>query len=41
MLIRRGADRTLADGEGKTAMDYAAASGFPALEEVLKSKDGG
>jgi ankyrin repeat protein len=35
MLLRRGADPFIADGEGKTAPDYASESGFKTMEEVF------
>jgi ankyrin repeat protein len=35
MLLRRGADPSIADGGGKTARDYAAASGFKVMEELF------
>jgi ankyrin repeat protein len=38
MLLRRRADPSIADGEGKTAPDYAAESGFNAMEELFLSK---
>jgi ankyrin repeat protein len=38
MLLRRGADTSITDGEGKTAPDYAAESGFKAMEEVFLAK---
>jgi ankyrin repeat protein len=40
MLIRRGADSAIADGEGKTAPDYALESGFKSMEEVFAAKTG-
>jgi ankyrin repeat protein len=40
MLIRRGADPAITDGEGKTAPDYARESGFQSMEEVFAPKTG-
>jgi ankyrin repeat protein len=38
MLLRRMADPSIADGEGKTAPDYASESGFKVMEEVFLAK---
>jgi ankyrin repeat protein len=38
MLLRRGADPSITDVEGKTAMDYARESGFASMEELFLTK---
>jgi ankyrin repeat protein len=40
MLLRRRADPSIADREGKTARDYVSESGFKAMEEVFLANSG-